>query len=85
VEVDRVVPASGNLAGRIKQFWLGPPRRGVSGPTPPASRVLRVANVTTYGGPGPSSLCRPWAKITSGKPPLLHPHATRAHPNPDRP
>lgn len=30
VEFDRVVPASGNLAVRGKQFWLGPTRAGVS-------------------------------------------------------
>jgi transposase InsO family protein len=30
VEFDRVVPASGNLAVRGKQFWLGPARAGVS-------------------------------------------------------
>jgi hypothetical protein len=30
VEVDRVVPASGNLAVRGKQFWLGPARAGVT-------------------------------------------------------
>jgi hypothetical protein len=29
VEFDRVVPASGNLAVRGKQFWLGPARAGV--------------------------------------------------------
>jgi len=30
VEFDRVVPASGNLAVRGKQFWLGPARAGVT-------------------------------------------------------
>jgi transposase InsO family protein len=30
VEFDRVVPASGNLAVRAKQFWLGPSRAGVT-------------------------------------------------------
>lgn len=30
VEFDRVVPASGNLAVRGKQFWLGPTRAGVT-------------------------------------------------------
>jgi hypothetical protein len=30
VEFDRVVPASGNLAVRSKQFWLGPSRAGVT-------------------------------------------------------
>jgi transposase InsO family protein len=30
VEFDRVVPASGNLAVRGKQFWLGPSRTGVT-------------------------------------------------------
>jgi transposase InsO family protein len=30
VEFDRVVPASGNLALRGKQFWLGPTRAGVT-------------------------------------------------------
>jgi transposase InsO family protein len=30
VEFDRVVPASGNLAMRGKQFWLGPGRAGVT-------------------------------------------------------
>jgi hypothetical protein len=28
VEIDRVVPASGNLAVRGQQFWLGPDRAG---------------------------------------------------------
>jgi hypothetical protein len=30
VEVDRVVPASGNLAVRAQQFWLGPDRAGAA-------------------------------------------------------
>lgn len=30
MEFDRVVPASGNLAVRGKQFWLGPARAGVT-------------------------------------------------------
>ncbi|MGH3977081.1 MAG: hypothetical protein ACRDS9_27765, partial [Pseudonocardiaceae bacterium] len=30
MEFDRIVPASGNLAVRGKQFWLGPARAGVT-------------------------------------------------------
>jgi len=30
IEFDRVIPASGNLAVRGKQFWLGPTRAGIT-------------------------------------------------------
>jgi hypothetical protein len=39
----------------------------VSGPAPPTSRVLRIADVTTSGGPGPRSLYRPCGPITTGQ------------------
>lgn len=61
----------------------------VSEPAPPASRVLRIANATAYGDPGPWSLCRPCGRITHGAghrlpqphaPPELTPNpAVRGH------
>lgn len=56
----------------------------VYGPAPPASRVLRIADATACGGPGPWSLYRPCGRITHGAGHRL-PHHTPPEltPNPD--
>jgi hypothetical protein len=55
----------------------------VCGSAPSASRVLRIADATACGGPGPWSLCRPCARITTGQATAC-PHAPpELTPNPD--
>jgi hypothetical protein len=58
----------------------------VCGSAPPASRVLRIAGATASGGPGPRSLYRPCARITTEQVTTCpDPRAARAHPEPGQP
>ena len=54
----------------------------VCGSAPSASRVLRIADATACGGPGPWSLYRPCGRINKAGHRLPHPMRARAHPDP---
>jgi Integrase core domain len=71
LEFDRVVPASGNLAVRGKQFWLGPARAGAT------VTFWADHDATTSASPVPGS--KPCARICPPPtwPPWLPPGAAR--------